>query len=402
MIRRFIPGPICGSVRIPPSKSYSHRYLIAAALADGESIIDRLSDGDDVLATLDCLRKCGVMIEKDGDGVSVRAKLPEKFPDGLTLDCRESGSTLRFLIPLLLRQETAVTLIGSGSLLARPLSVYQTICEKQGLIFERNGNASLKIGGRLHSGTFTFPGDISSQFVTGLLFALPLLSRESRIELQPPVESRSYIEMTLAVLAESGIRIDRESDAVFSIPGNQTYRPFAVTVEGDCSAAAYFHALNALPGNHVSVFGESGDTLQGDAVFPTYLEKIRQGFCTLAVDDCPDLAPLLAVTASLFFGCTLVGTHRLKFKESDRANAIAGELSKCGVSVSVEENGMTVRPVGLHAPSVPLDSHGDHRIAMSLSVLLSAVGGQLSGSEAVAKSFPGFYALWQEKISKEG
>lgn len=387
---RIEPSSPAGRVTVPPSKSMAHRLLICAALASGESVVHNVDFSEDVAATCDCLRALGATFRIDGSTVTVIGCGGRPRPKGI-LPCRESGSTLRFLIPLCLFGARA-TLTGSDRLMARPLSVYEDLFACRGISLTR-GKGSVTVEGTLASGVFSLPGDVSSQFLTGLLFLLPLLEGESRICCTTPLESASYLDLTLSALNTFGVSVLREGGD-FVIPGGQTYSPRAVTVEGDESNAAFFGALGIL-GYDVSLVGCTPETLQGDRVWREYFSRLREADCTLSVADCPDLAPILMTVASLCHGATLTHTRRLKIKESDRGSVMAAELAKFGAEISVEEDCIRIAKKPLHPPSVPLLGHNDHRVVMSLAVMCTVLGGVLTGTEAVAKSFPSFFEVWK-------
>ena len=386
------PGTARGTVAAPPSKSMAHRLLICAALADGESVIRGVDRSEDILATADCLAALGASLTWEGSTVRIRGRDPRKAGDAV-LRCRESGSTLRFMIPLCLLSDSAMRLEGSKTLLTRPLSVYEDLCLKQGLILRRE-NGGLFVKGRLTPGEYAIPGGISSQFITGLLFALPLLPADSRIRLIPPVESRSYLSLTLQALHDAGVAVSWADENTLLIPGNAVYRPLDTEVEGDYSNAAFFEALNCAGGN-VTVTGLRPDSLQGDRVYREFFPRLAAEYAELDLADCPDLAPVLFAAAALCHGAAFTGTRRLRMKESDRGAAMAQEMAKFGVMLTVEENRITVPAAPLHAPSGPLISHNDHRIAMALSLLCTRTGGEIRGAEAVRKSFPDYWARLQ-------
>ena len=382
------PGTARGTVAAPPSKSMAHRLLICAALADGESTVRGVDRSEDILATADCLAALGASLTWEGDDVRIRGCDPRKSGPAV-LRCRESGSTLRFMIPLCLLSGNPMRLEGSETLLSRPLSVYEDLCREQGLALRRE-NAGLLAEGCLAPGEYTVPGGISSQFITGLLFALPLLPADSRIQLIPPVESRSYLSLTLQALHDAGVDVSWADENTLFIPGGAAYRPLDTEVEGDYSNAAFFEALNCTGGN-VTVTGLRPDSLQGDRVYRDFFPRLAAGNAGLDLADCPDLAPVLFAAAALGRGASFTGTRRLRFKESDRGAAMAQELAKFGVQLISEENRITVPAAPLRAPSEPLDSHNDHRIAMALSLLCTRTGGEIRGAEAVRKSFPDYW-----------
>ncbi len=386
------PGTARGTVAAPPSKSMAHRLLICAALAQGESVVRGVDPSEDILATSDCLTALGAALVWEGSMVRVRGCDPRKASPAV-LRCRESGSTLRFMIPLCLLSGSPMRLEGSETLLSRPLSVYEDLCRAQGLTLQRK-DGSLLVQGKLSSGSYEVSGSISSQFITGLLFALSLLPGSSRIRLLPPVESRSYLSLTLQAMKDAGIPVSWSDELTLEISGNASYCPQDTVVEGDWSNAAFFEALNCAGGN-ITVTGLRTDSLQGDRVDRGCFARLCAGPAELDLTDCPDLAPVLFAVAALCRGAVFTGTRRLRFKESDRGAVMAQELSKFGVFLTLEENRITVPAVPLRLPEEPLQSHNDHRIAMALSVLCTRTGGIIEGAEAVRKSFPDYWERLQ-------
>ena len=389
------PSRAVGAVMAPPSKSMAHRSLICAGLSVGESVVRNLAMSKDIEATIGSLRALGAVINLEGDTAYVTgADLTARSDNTVELFCNESGSTLRFFAPLCMLSGNGYILSGSEYLFTRPLSVYEKLASEQGIVFEKSPS-SLKIKGVLKSGTYEIAGNISSQFVTGLLFALPLLDGDSELRLIPPVESGPYIDLTLSALGMFGVEIKREGN-VFCVKGSQSYRPADVTVEGDCSNAAFFEALNCA-GSDVTVEGLDENTLQGDRIYKILYEKIKHRGGTVDISDCPDLGPVLFAVAALSGGAEFTGTRRLKLKESDRAEAMREELGKFGIDVCIAENSVTVSGA-MRAPSEELSGHGDHRIVMALSVLCTVTGGVINGAQAVSKSFPDFF----DKLSDLG
>ena len=381
-------GKARGTVAAPPSKSAAHRLLLCAGLSRGVSVVRNVAFSEDILATLDVLRALGAKVYIDGDFVFIKGMDPLRAACAETISCRESGSTLRFYIPLLLLSGNTFTLTGKGRLLQRPQSVYEELCRQHALRFDRTDDA-ITLAGPLCAGDFDLPGDVSSQFISGLLFALPLLNGDSTIRLIPPVESRSYIDITLAALRAFGVKAAWTDETTLRIPGGQQYTPRDVAVEGDWSNAAFFGALQAF-GDDVAVTGLNPNSLQGDRVYRDFFASLREGSPTLDISDCPDLGPVLMAAAAGLHGCRLTGTRRLAIKESDRGAAMAEELKKLGVACEVGENTIFVSG-GLHPPTEPLFGHNDHRIVMACAVLLTRVGGTITGAEAVTKSFPDFF-----------
>lgn len=380
-----------GRIKAPASKSMAHRLLISAGLAEGESRIKNIAYSEDILATLDCLEAMGAVIERGEDEVKVRGISPKGISQSKTFLARESGSTLRFFVPLALLSDKEHTFTGYGRLMERPMEVYENICREKGLLFKRE-EGKIKTKGVLEGGEFTVRGDISSQFISGLLFALPLCKTESRIKLLPPVESRSYIDMTIDAMKDFGVSVSWEDETTLHIPGSQKYKSRELTVEGDYSNAAFLDAFNLL-GGEVEVTGLKESSLQGDRVYKEYFELLKKGSPVLDVRDCPDLAPILMTLAAFLNGATLKGTARLKIKESDRGQVMKDELSKFGAHIEVKENEIIINKAPLHKSEEILSGHNDHRIVMSLAVLCSAFGGEIEGSEAVRKSYPDFFEV---------
>ena len=409
------PSRLRGTVFAPPSKSMAHRLLICAGLSAGESVVRRLAFSEDVKATIACLRALGAEIRLDGDTAWIRgANVREKLGKTAVFPCNECGSTLRLFMPICMLSSEERVLRGSPYLMTRPMTVYEDIAQKQGIRFVHS-DESITVQGCLQSGVYEVAGNISSQFISGLLFALPLLDGDSEIRILPPVESKPYIDMTVQALNDCGIEIEckppfgkgrwvgmgsdpeglhncssESEQPIYKIKGNQQYRPADVTVEGDYSNAAFFEALN-FAGGAVEVEGLRADSLQGDQVYKILFEKIKSGETPINIADCPDLGPILFAVAALCGGGEFTGTRRLRIKESDRAAAMQEELRKLGVAVEVGENTVTVHGGALHAPAEPLSGHGDHRIVMALAVLLTKIGGVIDGAEAVRKSFPDFF-----------
>ncbi|MBQ3547003.1 MAG: 3-phosphoshikimate 1-carboxyvinyltransferase [Clostridia bacterium] len=388
MIVKVIPSAAFGRVKAPPSKSMAHRLLICGALSK-KSVISGVAFSEDIKATLSCLKALGAQIDIEKDTVTLGGIDINKAPVSQKLFCNESGSTLRFIIPLCMAFGGYFNLSGSERLFERSLVVYEEICKSQGISFTK-GRTELSLCGKLSAGKYTVRGDVSSQFISGLMFALPLLPQDSIIEITNGLESGSYLNLTIKALADFGVRITRYDEKTFYIKGGQTYKNRTLTVEGDYSNAAFFEALNLIDGN-VAVSNLSDTSAQGDRVYKKMMSDIANGCPTLDISDCPDLGPILIACAALKNGAKLIGTHRLKIKESDRGLAMAEELSKFGCEIEVKDNEIIVPKAQLHPPTMPLFSHNDHRIVMSLSVLASRYGGEIYGAQAVSKSFPDFF-----------
>ncbi len=381
-------GVICA----PPSKSMAHRMLICGGLSEGTSKVHGIAPSQDVLATLDCLEALGAQYTYDGDTVTINGIGAFEGAKDI-LRCRESGSTLRFFIPLCMLSDKRAVFTGSETLLKRPLSVYESICDNQNIRFINDGR-EITVEGKLTGGNYKIPGNISSQFISGLLFSLPLLKCDSKINIVPPIESLSYINLTIEALKEFGVEIKWIDERTLYVKGNQRYRPREVWVEGDYSNAAFFAAMNCLSGD-VTITGLNENSTQGDRVYLRFFEQLKKGTPAINISDCPDLGPVLFAVAAAKSGGVFTGTKRLKIKESDRGAAMAQELKKFGVSVKVEEDTIVVYPIDFHKPKDILCGHNDHRIVMSLCVLLTLTGGSIDGAEAVNKSMPDFFEKLQ-------
>ena len=382
------PSVANGKINAPPSKSCAHRLLICAALAKGRSIIENIGVNDDITATVNCLRQMGAEIEIDGNKAVVNGIDAETMRDNIHLFCNESGSTLRFLIPLSLVFAKEVSFGGSGRLLERPQSVYEELFKEKGCYLEKNGE-SLVAGGNLTSGIYKVRGDVSSQFLTGLLFTLPLLEGNSKILLTTALESSPYVDITIDVLNQFGVTVEKSEDGFF-VKGGQHYQPRSLSVEGDWSNGAFLEAFNLIDGN-VEVENLNYDSFQGDRIYRDFYRMIKEGSPTLDISDCPDLGPVLMSCGALCNGVKLVGTKRLKIKESDRGETMKAELKKFGVDVIVNEDEIIVTKTEIKAPVECVDCHNDHRIAMAMSLVCSKVGGTLFGAQCVNKSYPRYF-----------
>lgn len=389
MIAKITPSETGGKINAPPSKSMAHRYIICSALAKGISRIDNIAYSDDINATLECVKALGTRVETGEDYVIVDGSETLKNAPSKVLCANESGSTLRFMIPTALLGGEKIEFCGKERLFARPLGVYEDIAQKYGFEFAKKTDG-LVVCGKLESGIYRINDNKSSQFISGLLFALPCVPGNSEIILAEYPESKPYIDMTLEAMRDFGVEVIYDGDRIFRIPGNQSYGARNITVEGDCSNAAFFEALNLLGGN-VEVNGIRQDTLQGDAIYIDYFEKIKNGNPILDITDCPDLAPILLTLMAEYTGGKLTGTKRLKFKESDRGEVMKRELSKFGAQITCLENEIIVKSTKLHAPTATVESNSDHRVVMSAAVLMTKYGGEIEGCEACAKSMPDFF-----------
>lgn len=383
-------GTAFGTVKAPPSKSMAHRLLICAGLSKGTCVIHGIADSKDVQATVGCLKAMGVKFKLlDDSSVAVTGVDITKASAGQILDCGESGSTLRFFVPICLLSGANAVLKGSKRLMERPLGIYKTICEERGLLFSQD-ETSLMVKGPLKPGNFKMAGNVSSQFISGLLFALPLLDGDSVLTITPPIESRSYIDMTISALAMFGVEVFWQDEKTIEIKGKQQYSCDETWVEGDYSNAAFFEALNVFGGD-VKIENLPENSIQGDRVYGKMFEQLKRGTPALDISDCPDLAPILFAVAAAENGAVFSGTRRLKIKESSRADVMAQELSKFGVSSSVYDDEVVIYPIDFRRPDRELDGHNDHRIVMAEAILLTLTGGTIDGAEAVTKSFPDFF-----------
>lgn len=379
------PGRAAGTAAAPPSKSCGHRMLLCAALASGESRIRGITQSQDMLATMDCIRAMGGQCRLEGDtaciaGTGGAAEGHAVYP------CRESGSTLRFCIPPALVPGGTAVFTGTPRLMERGVGLYETLFAGRGIDVVKTPE-SVAFSGGLTAGDYALRGDVSSQFISGLLLALPLLREDSTLRVLPPVESRPYIDITLDVLGEFGVRTEERGENAFFIPGGQRYESRCAAVEGDWSNAAFLLAL----GGGVTVTGLREDSLQGDRVCRDMLQRLERPGAVLDISACPDLGPVLFAAAARAQGAVFTGTRRLRIKESDRAAAMAQELAKFGAQVRVEDDRVTVSAGPLHTPEEELDGHNDHRIVMALAVLCASLGGTIRGAEAVSKSWPAFF-----------
>ena len=400
------PSVIRGTLTPPPSKSAAHRLLIAAALA-GEGRVRGLSLSADMEATLRAVRGLGVSVRLDGDAACFAPAPPSSSPSPLPVDCGESGSTLRFLIPLYAARGIPAVFTGHGRLPERPLGVYADCLPPHGVTLSAASGLPLTGTGRLPGGDFALPGDVSSPFSTGLLFALPLCREDSRIRLTTPLESAGYVDMTLQVLRQAGIRVEPLEDGWF-IPGSQTYRPLDTAVESDWSQAAFLLAAGAL-GGEVTLTGLNPASAQGDrealSLFRRFGAAVEEApgriVCRKAplhgidIDaaQIPDLVPVLAVTAALADGVThITGAARLRLKESDRLAAVADGIRRLGGRVEESPDSLTISGVSRLAGG-RAEGYNDHRIVMALS--MAALGCEapvtVTDAQSVAKSWPAFF-----------
>lgn len=410
MIATIYPSHCSGSVHIPPSKSMAHRAIICAALADGVSHLTNIDFSDDILATIDGMRQLGANIETSSNSVTVHGIRSFAQLQSNVIDCKESGSTLRFFIPIFSLCDQKIHFTGKGRLMRRPQDVYEELFARQSLQFMHD-EEGITIAGKLKPGEYEIDGGISSQFITGLLFTLPLLEADSLIHIRPPFESRSYIDLTLEMLEKFGIRAYFEDALTLRIPGRQHYHPHDVRIEGDYSQLAFFAVLAAIQGD-LAIHGVSGSSAQGDRQilsilqdFGAAVQPLEDGFlihqgklraAPIDLNDCPDLGPVLFVLAAMAEGTThICHAGRLRIKESDRIAAMEEELRRFGVQITSDEDNVWIQgtPQGYVCHEV-LHSHNDHRVVMALSVmaLCSHSVCTIADAEAIRKSYPSFFS----------
>ena len=425
---QLFPSSLAGSIAAPPSKSMAHRLLIAAALAGGgqeASLVRGLDYSADIAATLQALRVLGADIACEGSTAHVVGVLRQGFyPAPTVVDCNESGSTLRLLVPLFSLSGKEVHFGGAARLYARPQSVYQSIFAEQKLIFEVSPTG-LRLQGALRPGDYHVPGDVSSQFISGLLFALPLLPGDSRLLVAPPLESRSYIELTREAQRLFGVHSHWQDDYTLLIPGGQQYTPGSHIVEGDWSQAAVPAVLAACACPDIRLQNLSPTSPQGDRAVLGILQRCGavaqwQGDTLhlsspagltspdeIDLADCPDLGPMLCTLALFCKGTTrIVNAGRLRIKESDRIAAIETELRKLGADISSTQDSITINGGKPLAPGAVFSSHNDHRIVMACAAaaLIAGLPATIENADAVSKSWPSFFddiaalgAKWKEK-----
>ena len=408
MRARITPAKIdSGNITIPPSKSLAHRASICACLAPGRSVISNIDYSVDIRATIEGMRHLGASIKEDKDTLFIDGIETFQY-DGDVVNCHESGSTLRFFLPLFSLTGKRATFSGSKRLIERPQNVYEMLFQEQGIDFVRT-YPNIIIDGRLKPGELTLKGNVSSQFITGLLFALPLLEADSKIHIEPPFESRSYVDLTIQMLKRFQIIVEYEDAYTLAIKGNQQYQPTDVLVEGDYSQLVFWASLGVL--NHsVETHGLDLHSLQGDKKTIDIFQSMNAGikvlddgyqFCpgtlngtVIDLNDCPDLGPMLFALATQANGkTTFQNAGRLRIKESDRIEAMETELKKLGCSISSTFGTVTITgPVKLQG-NVTLHGHNDHRIVMALSILATIADEPITidDAQAISKSYPGFF-----------
>ncbi len=379
------PTRLNGTISAIPSKSQAHRMLICAAFSQSLTTLRCKDTNQDIEATVDCLNALGANILRTKDGYTVTPIT--ELPKEAILNCRESGSTLRFLLPIVGALGVDCTFQMSGRLPSRPLSPLWEVMERMGCVLSRPTHNTVRCTGTLSSGAYTIDGGVSSQFITGLLFAMALISGTSHLTISGNLESKPYIEMTQNVLSLFGVSTEDNY-----VKGSYPFKtPGEVTVEGDWSNGAFFLAAQCL-GNPVAVSGLNLNSFQGDRVITKMLEKLEQN-CEISAADIPDLVPIMAVVAGAKSGATFTNIQRLRLKESDRVAAIVSMLQNLGTTAIATQDTLTVIPGKYH--SCTIDSVGDHRIAMASAIAATISSGDVTilNADCVAKSYPSF---WEE------
>lgn len=388
---KILPSKTSGEVSAPPSKSFAHRYLVGSVLSRGKCVIKNVADSDDISATLSCIEQLGGSVTKDGNTVTV-IPTNEKQIENAVFDCKESGSTLRFFIPVVLVAGAKnCTFSGSERLLARGIKEYEKLFENSDVKI-KSDEKSIEVNGTLSAGNYEISGEVSSQYTTGMLFALSVLDGKSTLKITGNAESRAYVDMTIKVLKDFGADIAETEKNFFEINGKGWLSPGEFTVEGDWSNAAFLIALSRLVGT-ISVSGLNENSVQSDRFSSAAFDALDGENAEIDLKDCPDLAPILFAYAAYKNGGKFTNTRRLRVKESDRANVMAEELKKFGANVKVYENSVEIEKTQLKPPIVPLCGHNDHRIVMALSVLAAVFGAEIDGAEAVNKSYPDFFRV---------
>ncbi len=403
------PKKLKGTITLPPSKSLAHRAIIAASLARGRSVIKNIEYSKDIKATIQAMKALGTMIFEYDDYLEIDGTTTF-MKSNCEINCYESGSTLRFLIPLSLVYENNLHFIGEGRLGKRPIDTYYNIFDKQGIGYlYREDVLDLYVRGQLYPDVFEIPGDVSSQFISGLLFALPLMNGDSVIKVTSPLESKAYIDLTLDILDKFGIRVMNNQYKEFIVFGNQSYRPTNYEVESDFSQAAFYLCAGAL-GNQVSVKGMNLDSKQGDKAMIDILKfmgcvlnetqegiSVYSGLLSSAIkvdgSQYPDIIPVIALCCALSHGVSeIVNISRLRIKESDRLSATVEMINLLGGIVIEQKDAMIIQGVSsLHGGSV--SAYNDHRMAM-LAAIASTVCENavvIDNKDCVEKSYPSFW-----------
>ena len=389
------PAVLKGTVTPPPSKSQAHRLIIAAALSDGFCKLSNVDLSEDIQATLRCMRTLDADASADGTiirGADLVDGHEEPAPE--VMDCGESGSTLRFLIPVALALKGGGKFTGHGRLMERPQDPYFALFREKGIFYEQKDGV-LTVRGKLTPGIYTLPGNVSSQFITGLLYALPLLEGDSQIVLTTDLESRGYVDMTLDALERFGVKAEYDGKRTFRVPGNQYYQHQNLAIEADWSNAAFWYGAKCL-GCPVEIGRLDQASVQGDRAIAGFYDQLQgTGSLDLDVSQCPDLVPPLAAMAALRSGETtrIVNAGRLRIKESDRLATVTEVLNALGAKVEEYEDHLVIHGRERLAGGVTVSGHNDHRIAMmaAIAAIRCEAPVTITGAECVKKSYPRFW-----------
>ena len=404
---KIYPSKISGRVKVPSSKSVVHRALIASSLSNKESIISNVDFNEDIYATIAALKVLGAKITTSDNTIEVIGLNLNNKLDVVEIDANESGSTLRFIIPLASYLANKVIISGSERLMERPLNIYQDLYIDEGLIFK--DGAKKEIIGSLSGGHYQIDGSVSSQFLSGLMFLLPIIVQDSKIEVLPPFESKPYVDLTIETLKKYNINITSKGDTYF-IKGGQSYLPYNLSAEGDYSQAAFFAVLGAI-NNEVVIENLNLDSVQGDRAILAMLLSLnvkieeldkavkvyKSNISSKTIDlaNTPDLGPILCVLG-LFSEAyiKLINVKRLRIKESDRLLAIKSQLEKIGAKVILEENSITIFKLDKFLDKeIVVSGENDHRIVMAMAIAATSLKAPLiiNGADAINKSYPNFF-----------
>ena len=397
---------LVGELSPPPSKSVLHRYIIASSLAKGISKIENISFSEDIIATIEAMKKLGAKIEQKDNYLLIDGSDTFKnLNENIEIDCNESGSTLRFLFPLSIVKKNKVLFKGRGKLFKRPMTPYFKNFEKFKIKHSYIDENAILLEGQLKAGIYEIDGNISSQFITGLLFSLPLLDRESKIIINGKLESSNYIDISLDCLSKFGVKIINNSYQEFIIEGNQSYRAGNYRTEADYSQAAFFLVANAI-GSKIKINDLSEDSLQGDKKIIDYISEIDNWNSkdTLVLDgsETPDIIPILSLKAAVSGKkIEIVNIERLRIKESDRLKATVEELSKLNFDLIEKKDSILINSrenfeVNKNEKVVSLSAHSDHRIAMMIAIAATCYDGEilLDNLDCVKKSYPNFWEVF--------
>ncbi len=391
---RISPSKLRGDLSVPASKSCAHRSIICAALAEGVSHLSGVTMSKDIEATIGAMTALGAEFTVNGGDITVKGAGGRKAHDCI-IDCNESGSTLRFIIPIAAALGTNTEFRGRGRLPQRPIDIFIRELGKNGVSFGYQNTMPFTVSGGLKSGRFEIEGDVSSQFITGLLFALPLLDGDSDIVLTSHLESRPYVDITIDTLRRFGVSVT-ETDEGFRVKGGQRYIARDEHIEGDYSQAAFFCVANAL-GSEVKLYNLVENSVQGDKKILEIISDMcyngNIGHYRADCSDIPDLVPILAVLGAFGSGDSVIyNAKRLKIKESDRLQTTAALLNNLGGNVEITDDGLIIHPTGAMRGGT-VDSFGDHRIVMAAAIAATAIDGEvvIKGAEAAEKSYPAFF-----------